>query len=204
MAYKVSKYDLCSTCRRIRTSTGLTIDDAFDDFTSDGLYDIHYRKLNEKIGAHLFNNGGCKKCILLMAEASLEMDVIRGEIINSKLEEDVISGEIIDSNAKVSEQEYLNRRHLTQKIRENLSGMTTKCWEYEYDKNIILVVNNWFDGEQLYVNGQLQDQDNNKIAATLRGNLPNGEKIEAKIYSSFVGQMQCDMLINGKKLNHSG
>ena len=62
---KISKYDLCSSCRKIRgpgTSSGrpgLTIEEYIDGITAGKHFDPN---LNKTVAGLLYMLGGCNKC----------------------------------------------------------------------------------------------------------------------------------------------
>jgi hypothetical protein len=76
-------------------------------------------------------------------------------------------------------------------------------WIANYENNEIKIINNWFTGEKLFVNGVLQDEQINFITPSrMTGNLINsiGEKLAIKvtIYGFFT--VSCRLFIDNKKL----
>lgn len=63
----------------------------------------------------------------------------------------------------------------------------TKLWEVDYKGHKIMVKNTWFNGELLYVDEELQDQQVGIIAtrARLFGRIKSGEGIGEKIKVSL-------------------
>ena len=72
-----------------------------------------------------------------------------------------------------------------------------KQWTYKYGNNTILVENTWFNGEKLYVNGELQHKNNGwAFNATLWGKLDSGEEIKVSLGGNFV--INCSLFIDNK------
>ena len=69
-----------------------------------------------------------------------------------------------------------------------------KTWTYKYGGNTIVVTNSMFSGEELTVNGRLQDKQVNLFSAQLTGKLDTGEEIKANIGGTWT--MQCRLFIN--------
>ncbi|MEE1504297.1 MAG: hypothetical protein UGF89_08670 [Acutalibacteraceae bacterium] len=71
-----------------------------------------------------------------------------------------------------------------------------KQWNYVYGDNCICVKNKDFNGEELYVNGELQDKNpvGGFCLAELSGELKTGEKIKVKIGGFW--RIDCCLFIN--------
>lgn len=68
-------------------------------------------------------------------------------------------------------------------------------WNYKYGNDEITVTNS-FDGCELYINGQLQDQKRGvSISDELHGKLSTGEKVEVHL-SAGVLKVKCMLLVN--------
>ncbi|MDC8024997.1 hypothetical protein NBY09_02220 [Elizabethkingia anophelis] len=79
-------------------------------------------------------------------------------------------------------------------------------WKAIYGNSEIRIENTWFNGEKLYVNDVLQDEQINWFPNNIRltGHLiQNGEKIpiKANLYSSLC-LIECSLFIMMKKLKH--
>jgi len=69
---RISKYDLCNACRKIRPGTkdgdisGLTVEELLDsrDYNDQGGY--VYTMVNQGILSNLTQGGGCPSCISLL------------------------------------------------------------------------------------------------------------------------------------------
>ena len=71
-----------------------------------------------------------------------------------------------------------------------------KIWEVKYGENSIRVENKW-DEEKLFVNGELQDKQMGPVGrARLWGELPTGEKIKVSLGGSF--RIHCLIFVNNK------
>lgn len=76
-------------------------------------------------------------------------------------------------------------------------------WVANYEENEIKIVNKWFAGEQLYVNGELQDEQLNFITpSNMTGTLitKNGEKLTIKSNLSGFFTVSCRLFIDDKKI----
>ncbi len=71
-------------------------------------------------------------------------------------------------------------------------------WKYKYGDNEIIVKNKGFNGEELYVNGELQDKIpvGGMYASRLFGKLESGEEIKVSV-GGFL-KMQCCLFIDNK------
>lgn len=71
-----------------------------------------------------------------------------------------------------------------------------KCWEENYKGNTIRVENRW-DGEKLFINGQLQDE---QIGCTTRarlwGKLQTGETIKVSLGGTWT--IRCIIFVDHK------
>lgn len=76
-------------------------------------------------------------------------------------------------------------------------------WIAKYENNDIKIVNNWFTGEKLFVNNELQDEQLNFITPSkMTGNLLNlkGEKLNIKANISGFFTVSCRLFVDNKKL----
>ena len=72
-----------------------------------------------------------------------------------------------------------------------------KQWVYKYGQNTILVENTWFNGERLFVNGELQHENNGwEFNAILWGRLDSGEEIKVSLGGNF--SIKCSLFIDNK------
>lgn len=76
-----------------------------------------------------------------------------------------------------------------------------KIFEVIYNGYTIRVENTWFNGERLYVNGQLQDENLGiALRATLTGELKEGnekgKKIKVTLGGSFI--ISCSIFVDHK------
>jgi hypothetical protein len=75
-------------------------------------------------------------------------------------------------------------------------------WIAKYEETDIKVTNDWFSGEKLYVNNELQDEKLSFITSNLTGNLINkqGEKLDIKTNISGFFTVSCRLFIDNKKV----
>ena len=81
-------------------------------------------------------------------------------------------------------------------------------WKFRYDEDIIEVWNMWstdkeYQKEGLFINGQLQEasgETTSRGEILYKGQLGNGEKVEACITETFLGfgQPKCSLYIDGE------
>lgn len=75
-------------------------------------------------------------------------------------------------------------------------------WTANYENNTIKIINTWFDGEQLYVNNELQDKKFGLVSSNLTGHIINSknekEHIKATIFGWF--KVDCILFISDKKI----
>jgi hypothetical protein len=77
-------------------------------------------------------------------------------------------------------------------------------WIAKYENHDIKIVNNWFTGEKLFVNNELQDEQLNFITPSkMTGNLLNikGEKLNIKANISGFFTVSCRLFIDNKKID---
>lgn len=75
-------------------------------------------------------------------------------------------------------------------------------WTARYEGNEIRIENTWFNGERLYVNGDLQDERYSVISSRLTGHLVNQNK-ESKMIKVTLGgafKVNCILFIDDKKI----
>jgi hypothetical protein len=76
-------------------------------------------------------------------------------------------------------------------------------WIAKYEDSEIKIINNWFSGEKLFVNGELQDEQLNFITPSrMTGNLinRNGEKLDIKANISGFFTVSCRLFVDNKKM----
>nr|WP_314864355.1 hypothetical protein [uncultured Flavobacterium sp.] len=76
-------------------------------------------------------------------------------------------------------------------------------WITNYDENEIKVTNSWFNGEKLYVNNEIQDEQLNFITpSNLTGCLvdKNGNTVNIKANISGFFMVSCRLFIDHKKM----
>ncbi|SFF33668.1 hypothetical protein [Flavobacterium xueshanense] len=76
-------------------------------------------------------------------------------------------------------------------------------WIAKYEETVIKITTNWFSGEKLYVNNELQDEQINFITpSNLSGNLINkeGQKLDIKTNTSGFFTVSCRLFIDNKKV----
>lgn len=77
-------------------------------------------------------------------------------------------------------------------------------WIAKYEDNDIKIVNNWFTGEKLFVNNELQDEQLNFITPSkMTGNILNikGEKLNIKANISGFFTVSCRLFVDNKKID---
>src|SRR5699024_12736307 len=78
-----------------------------------------------------------------------------------------------------------------------------KLFEAEYESNHIKVRNTWFNGEQLYVNDELQDENLGlAFRSTLYGRIKTSEKL--KVIKVTLGgniKMNCNIFVDHEKID---
>ena len=75
-------------------------------------------------------------------------------------------------------------------------------WKANYENNEIKVENTWFNGERLYVNGNLQDEKVGVFSTDLTGHLINtkNERENIKVNLSGSFKIACRLFINDSKI----
>ena len=75
-------------------------------------------------------------------------------------------------------------------------------WATNYQGNQIKIINTWFGGEQLFVNGVLQDKKFSFFSANLSGHLLNSNSERELIKVSLFGwfKIGCQLFIDDKKI----
>ena len=76
-------------------------------------------------------------------------------------------------------------------------------WIAKYEETEIKITNNWFSGEKLYVNNELQDEQLSFITpSNMTGNLFNkqGEKLNIKTNISGLFSVSCRLFIDNRKV----
>ena len=72
-----------------------------------------------------------------------------------------------------------------------------KKWEAKYEENVILV-ENYVNGERLYVNGDLQDEQMGIVERSrLWGQLPTGETVKVSLGGRKL-KVECRIFIDNK------
>ena len=74
-----------------------------------------------------------------------------------------------------------------------------KVFDVTYEEHHIQVVNTWFNGEKLYIDGKLQDENLGiALRATLRGFIKDNDQITKSIKVSLGGilTIKCRIFIN--------
>nr|WP_315158190.1 hypothetical protein [uncultured Flavobacterium sp.] len=77
-------------------------------------------------------------------------------------------------------------------------------WIAKYENTEIKVTNRWFGGEQLFVNGELQDEQLNFITPSqMSGQIINsmGEKLSIKANISGFFTVSCRLFVDNKKID---
>ncbi|WP_426092560.1 hypothetical protein [Flavobacterium sp. DSR3-2] len=76
-------------------------------------------------------------------------------------------------------------------------------WIAKYEETDIKIINNWFSGEKLYVNNELQDEQLSFITpSNLTGNLINKQGVKLNIKTNISGffTVSCRLFIDNKKV----
>ncbi len=76
-------------------------------------------------------------------------------------------------------------------------------WIAKYEENEIRITNSWLNGEKLYVNNQLQDEQLNYITPSrMAGTLldKNGQKLKIKTNLSGFFRVSCRLFIDNNKV----
>ncbi len=76
-------------------------------------------------------------------------------------------------------------------------------WIANYEDEEIKITNNWFTGEKLYINNELQDEQLNFITpSTMTGILTTkkGYKLPVKTNVSGFFKVSCRLFVNNKKI----
>ncbi len=75
-------------------------------------------------------------------------------------------------------------------------------WTANYENNEIRVENTWFDGERLFVNGNLQDERMGLISTDLSGHLFNQKNERENIKVNLGGSFKiiCRLFVNDSKV----
>ena len=76
-------------------------------------------------------------------------------------------------------------------------------WIAKYEETVIKITNNWFSGENLYVNNELQDEQLSFITpSNLTGNLINKQGVKLNIKTNISGffTVSCRLFIDNKKV----
>lgn len=75
-------------------------------------------------------------------------------------------------------------------------------WIAQVDGNEIRIENSWFNGEKLYINDMLQDQQVNVFGATLSGNLHGVAGAKNPIRANLGGffKIKCYLFIDDKPI----
>ena len=76
-------------------------------------------------------------------------------------------------------------------------------WITKYEETEIKIINNWFSGEKLYVNNELQDEQLSFITpSNMTGSLINnkGEKLNIKANISGFFSVSCRLFIDNRKV----
>jgi hypothetical protein len=75
-------------------------------------------------------------------------------------------------------------------------------WIVKYENTEIKVVNTWFNGEKLYVNNELQDEQYGIFGSHLTGHLINssGERKNIKAHLHSIFAVNCIVFIDDRKM----
>ncbi len=75
-------------------------------------------------------------------------------------------------------------------------------WTAICENNEIRIENTWFNGERLYVNGNLQDEKFSMFSSCLTGHIINlrNEKEKIKVNIGGLLEIYCRLFINDKKI----
>ncbi len=73
----------------------------------------------------------------------------------------------------------------------------------KFENNEIEIINSWRKGEQLFVNGVLQDEQLNFVSSNLSGHIINfkGEKLMIKAQLSGFFTIGCRLFIDDQKVD---
>jgi hypothetical protein len=76
-------------------------------------------------------------------------------------------------------------------------------WIANFDDNVIKITNNWFSGEKLFINNELQDEQLNFITPSQMSGIltdKNGERLDVKTNISGFFATSCRLFIDHKKV----
>lgn len=75
-------------------------------------------------------------------------------------------------------------------------------WTATYEGNDIKVENTWFNGERLYVNGNLQDEKFGLFSSDLTGHIVNhkNEREYIKVNIGGIFKIECKLFIDDSKI----
>lgn len=75
-------------------------------------------------------------------------------------------------------------------------------WTANCANNEIRIENTWFNGERLFVNGNLQDEKTGIVSSDLTGHIINEQKERENIKVNLSGSFRvvCRLFINDKKI----
>ncbi len=75
-------------------------------------------------------------------------------------------------------------------------------WKGTYQNHEIMVVNTWFNGERLFVDGKLQDERISVVSANLTGHLISEQSERLKIKANIGGwfTMSCRVFVDDEKV----
>ena len=68
-------------------------------------------------------------------------------------------------------------------------------WNYTHEGEQIEVINNWFMGEKLKINGRVVDEQSSFFSATLTGKLKDKTNVRAVIKANFI-TVNCSLYID--------
>ncbi len=80
--------------------------------------------------------------------------------------------------------------------------MPATTWKGTYKNHEIEVVNTWFNGERLFVDGKLQDERINFSSANLTGHLisEQNEKLAIKVNIGGIFTISCRVFVDDEKV----
>lgn len=83
-----------------------------------------------------------------------------------------------------------------------INSRTKTTWIVNHEGQEVKGENTWFEGELLFVNGQLQDKRFGLFQSNLTGHLINakGEKEQIKVHLSGWFGVKCFIFINDKRV----